>query len=71
MPFAINITIDLKFKGVWKHYDSRHFIRPPPHLGEALSSMIQERKIKIEEEEEEVEEGEEDEGEEEGGRERR
>ena len=42
-------------------------------MGEALSSMIQERKIKIEEEEEEeeVEEGEEDEGEEEGGRERR
>ena len=38
---------------------------PHPHLGEALSSMIQERKIKIEEEEGE-EEGGEDEGEEEG-----
>ena len=72
MPFTIKHNKRIKFKGVWKHYASRHFIRPPPHLGEALSSMIQERKIKIEEEEEEeVEEGEEDEGEEEGGRERR
>ena len=70
MPFTIKHNKRIKFKGVWKHYDSRHFIRPPPHLGEALSSMIQERKIKIEEEEEEEEE-EEDEGEEEGGRERR
>jgi len=47
------MTKELKFKGVWKHYDSRHFIRAPPHLGEALSSMIQDKKIKIEVEEEE------------------
>ena len=66
MPFTIKHNQRIKFKGVWKHYDSRHFIRPPPHLGEALSSMIQERKIKIEEEDEGVEEEEEDEGEEEG-----
>ena len=57
MPFTIKHNKRIKFKGVWKHYDSRHFIRAPPHLGEALSSMIQERKIKIEEEGEEEEGG--------------
>ena len=54
MPFAIKHNKRIKFKGVWKHYDSRHFISPPHHhhhLGEALYSTIQERKIKIEEEE--------------------
>jgi len=41
MPFTIKQNKRIKFKGVWEHYDSRHFIRLPPHLGEALSSMIQ------------------------------
>jgi len=43
MPFAIKQNKRIKFKGIWEHYDSRHFIRHPPHLGEALSSMIQEK----------------------------
>ena len=29
MPFAIKQNKRIKFKGVWEHYDSRHFIRPP------------------------------------------
>ena len=61
MPLAIKQNKRIKFKGVWEHYDSRHFIRPPPHLGEALSSMIQESKnlkVKKDEEVEEEEDGE-------------
>ena len=32
MLFATKHKKGLKFKGVWKHYDTRHFICPhPPH----------------------------------------
>jgi len=51
MPFAIKQNKTIKFNGVWKPYDTRHFIRLPPHLGEALSSLIQSKEIKREEEE--------------------
>ena len=54
MPFTIKQNKRIKFKGVWEHYDSRHFIRPPPHSGEALSSMFQESKnLKVKKDEEE------------------
>ena len=53
IPFAIKQNKRIKFKGVWKHYDWRHFIRLPPHLGEALSSMIQEKQRKEKKKEEE------------------
>jgi len=33
-----------KVQGSLEHYDSRHFIRLPPHLGETLSSMIQNKR---------------------------
>ena len=29
MPFTIKHNKRIKFKGVWKHYDSRHLIGPP------------------------------------------
>jgi hypothetical protein len=43
MPFAIKTKQKNKVQGSLEHYDSRHFIRLPPHLGEALSSMIQKK----------------------------
>ena len=42
----------IKFKGVWEHYDSRHFIRPPPTLrGSIVLNDSKEKEIKREEEE--------------------
>jgi hypothetical protein len=49
MPFAIKTKQKNKVQGSLEHYDSRHFIRLPPRLGEAFSSMIQNEKNKREE----------------------
>jgi len=52
MSFATKHTKELKFKGVWKHYDTRHFIWPPT-LGRSivLNDSKLERKDKKKEEE--------------------
>ena len=55
MPFTIKHNKRIKFKGVWKHYDSRHFISPPPThtLGRSIVFNDSRKRMKIEEDDEE------------------
>jgi hypothetical protein len=65
MPFTIKTKQKNKVQGSLEHYDSRHFISPPPpqHTHTLRGSIVlndsKEKEIKREEEEEEVEEEEE------------
>ena len=43
MPFTIKHNKRIKFKGVWNTTTLDTLLGPPPHLGETLSSMIQEK----------------------------
>ena len=65
MPFAIKHSKRIKVQGSLETLRLKTLYQAPPHLGEALSYMIQEMKIKIKEEEEEEEEEQEEEEEEE------
>jgi len=52
MPFTIKHNKRIKFKGVWKHYDSRHFISPPT-LGRSIVLNDSGKRMKIQEDDEE------------------